>query len=504
MMKSYKEVEGRFKRLTDLNGALAVLHWDSAAMMPAGGATARADQITALSMVCHEMMVDPSLAELMSEAEAEADKSPDDFDNWRLANLTEMRRTWRHANAVPSDLVEALSQATSACEMVWRDARPDNDFARLQPLLSDLVSLVQEVAAAKSDALGVAPYDALLDEFDPGTRSADIDPLFDDLDIFLPEFLQKVTDVQANGQQPEAFAGSFAIADQRALAERLMHQLGFDFDFGRLDISHHPFTGGVPDDVRITTRYYEDDFTQSLMGVLHETGHALYERGLPAQWRHQPVGLARGMTMHESQSLIIEMLACRSEEFVRYLTPLVRETFSGSGPAWETENLVRLYRRVTPGLIRVDADEVTYPAHGILRYRLEKNLISGNLAVADLPGAWNEAMQKSLGLTPPDDRDGVLQDIHWPSGAFGYFPTYTLGAIAAAQLFDAAQSDNDAVLTGLEQGDFEPLLSWLRAHVHGQGSLMSTQDLMIQATKQPLDIDIYKAHLTRRYLGHQD
>ena len=210
------------------------------------------------------------------------------------------------------------------------------------------------------------------------------------------------------------------------------------------------------------------------------------------------------MTMHESQSLIIEMLACRSEEFVRYLTPLVKETFGGSGPAWEAENLVRHYRRVQPGLIRVDADEVTYPAHVILRYRLEKNLISGDLTVADLPGAWNEAMQKSLGLTPPDDRDGVLQDIHWPSGAFGYFPTYTLGAIAAAQLFDAAQSDNDAVLTGLEQGDFEPLLSWLRAHVHGQGSLMSTQDLMIQATKQPLDIDIYKAHLTRRYLGHQD
>jgi carboxypeptidase Taq len=501
MMKAYNETEGRFKRLTDLNGALAVLHWDSAAMMPAGGATARADQITALSLVCHDMMVDPALNDLLSRAENEADSNPDDFDNWHLANLAEMRRMWRHANAVPADLVEALSQATSACEMVWRDARPDNDFARLEPLLSHLVSLVREVATAKSEALGISPYDALLDEFDPGTRSIEIDPLFDGLDDFLPDFLAAVQDRQNSGPQPEPLSGKFAIADQRALAERLMHQLGFDFDFGRLDVSHHPFTGGVPDDVRITTRYYEDNFTQSLMGVLHETGHALYERGLPAQWRHQPVGAARGMTMHESQSLIIEMLACRSEEFVRYLTPLVQDAFKGKGPAWEADNLISHYRRVHPGLIRVDADEVTYPAHVILRYRLEKNLISGDLSVADLPGAWNEAMQKSLGLKPPSDIDGVLQDIHWPSGAFGYFPTYTLGAMAAAQLFDAAVQENDGVLIGLEHGDFGPLLTWLRTHVHALGSLMSTRDLMIRATKKPLDVEIYKAHLTRRYLG---
>jgi carboxypeptidase Taq len=501
MMKSYNELEGRFKRLTDLNGALAVLHWDSAAIMPAGGATARADQITALSLVCHDIMVDPSLADLLSKAETEAESSPAEFDAWRLANLTEMRRLWRHANAVPADLVEALSQTTSACEMAWRDARPNNDFAALAPLLADLVSLVQQVATAKSEALGVSPYDALLDEFDPGTRSADIDPLFDDLDVFLPEFLQKVQEAQAKGSGPEPLSGPFALDDQRALAEQLMLKLGFDFDFGRLDVSHHPFTGGVPDDVRITTRYFEDDFTQSLMGVLHETGHALYERGLPAQWRHQPVGVARGMTMHESQSLIIEMLACRSEEFVRYLTPLVRETFGGSGPAWEADNLIRHYRQVEPGLIRVDADEVTYPAHVILRYRLEKSLISGDLKVADLPGAWNEAMQKSLGLTPPDDSDGVLQDIHWPSGAFGYFPTYTLGAMAAAQLFEAAQRDDEATVSGLEQGDFKPLQIWLGDRVHSQGSLMSTQDMMLQATGKKLDVEIYKAHLTRRYLG---
>ncbi len=500
-MKAYNDVEGRFKRLTDLNGALAVLHWDSAAMMPAGGASARADQIAALSLVCHELMTDPVLDETLTSAEREIEKNPDDFDNWHTANVEEMRRMWRHANAIPADLVEALSQATSACEMVWRDARPENDFAKLEPLLSHLVSLVTEVAQIKSEALGIDPYDALLDEFDPGARASDIDPLFDGLEDFLPDFRAKVQEAQAAGPQPEPLAGSFPVSDQRALAERLMHQLGFDFEFGRLDVSHHPFTGGVPDDVRITTRYYESDFTQSLMGVLHETGHALYERGLPGQWRHQPVGAARGMTLHESQSLIIEMLACRSEPFIRYLTPLVRETFGGNGPAWEPENLVRHYRRVEPGLIRVDADEVSYPSHVILRYRLERAMIAGDLKVADLPGAWNEAMEKALGQTPPDDRDGCLQDIHWPSGAFGYFPTYTLGAIAAAQLFEAAVRDSEEVLPGLESGNFQPLLAWLRSHVHALGSLMSTQDLLMRATGKPLNIETYKAHLEERYLG---
>lgn len=499
-MNGYNSVQARFKRLTDLNGALAVLHWDSAAMMPAGGASARADQIAALSLICHELMTDEALDETLSEAETEVANSPDDFDNWHVANIEEMRRMWRHANAVPADLVEALSQATSSCEMVWREARPQNDFAKLEPLLSHLVSLVREVAAAKSEAMGLSAYDALLDEHDPGMRSADIDPLFDDLRNFLPGFLNEVREAQASRPQPHALAGNFAISDQRALAERLMHQLGFDFDFGRLDVSHHPFTGGVPDDVRITTRYYKDDFTQSLMGVLHETGHALYERGLPEQWRHQPVGAARGMTLHESQSLVIEMLACRSEEFITYLTPLVAETFGGGGPSWESANLIRHYRRVEPGLIRVDADEVSYPAHVILRYRLEKAMISGDLAVADLPGAWSEVMRETLGLTPPDDKDGCLQDIHWPSGAFGYFPTYTLGAIAAAQFFDAARDQSPDLSEALGQGDFTPLLSWLRSHVHALGSLLPTQDLLERATGKKLDVATYQNHLRRRYL----
>jgi carboxypeptidase Taq len=279
-----------------------------------------------------------------------------------------------------------------------------------------------------------------------------------------------------------------------------MEVLGFDFAHGRLDESAHPFTGGVPDDVRITTRYDEGDFTKSLMAVLHETGHALYELGLPRAWRYQPVGRARGMTVHESQSLLIEMQACRSRAFLELAAPILREAFGGEGPAWEPENLARIYTEVKPDFIRVDADEVTYPAHVILRYRLEKQMVAGGLEVADLPAAWGAEMKGLLGIVPPNDRLGCLQDIHWPDGAWGYFPTYTLGAMTAAQLFEAAQRADPDVYPGIGRGDFGPLRAWLRSNVHGQGSLLSTEDLLVHATGRPLDAGIYLAHLRARYL----
>jgi carboxypeptidase Taq len=236
------------------------------------------------------------------------------------------------------------------------------------------------------------------------------------------------------------------------------------------------------------------------MGVLHETGHALYEQGRPAAWRRQPAGQARGMSLHESQSLIVEMQACRSSAFMAFLAPLLREAFGGTGPAFEPDNLHRLATRVEPGFIRVDADEVTYPAHVVVRYDVEKALIAGDLDIRDLPGAFNEGIRDLLGLAVPNDRLGCLQDIHWPGGAWGYFPTYTLGAMIAAQLFDAACRAEPSLPAGLERGDFAPLREWLRANVHSRGSLVSTEELLAAATGRPLDAGIYRAHLERRYL----
>jgi carboxypeptidase Taq len=364
-----------------------------------------------------------------------------------------------------------------------------------------LVALVRETAAAKAEALGLDPYDALLDAYEPGGRQAEIDPLFEDLEAFLPEFLGRVLENQARRPAPVLPPGPFPIAGQRALAHEMMAALGFDFDHGRLDESRHPFCGGVPEDVRITTRYDENDFTSSLMAVLHETGHALYERGLPPAWRHQPIGLARSMSIHESQSLLIEMQVCRSRPFLAFAAPLIGRAFGGAGEAWDEDNLYRLLTRVEPGLIRVDADEVTYPAHVIVRYRLEKAIIGGTMEAADIPAAWNEGMKGLLGITPPGDGDGCLQDIHWYDGAWGYFPTYTLGAIAAAQIFAAAKSADGTITTEIAKGDFKPLLAWLGDAIHAKGSVLPVPELLTQATGRPLDAGVFKTHLEDRYLA---
>jgi carboxypeptidase Taq len=280
-----------------------------------------------------------------------------------------------------------------------------------------------------------------------------------------------------------------------------MRALGFDFDKGRLDESLHPFCGGVPDDIRMTARYDETDAATGLMAVLHETGHALYNACLPAAWRHQPVGRPRSVAVHESQSLLVEMQVCRSRPFLAYLAPLLAESFGVGGPAFAADNLYAQAIRVERGLIRVDADEVTYPLHVVLRYRLEKALVAGELEVGDLPAAWNEGMRALVGVVPPDDRLGVLQDIHWPSGAIGYFPCYTLGAILAAQLYEALIADEPGVPAHIERGDFRPLLAWLRANVHELGARYETRELVARATGRPLELQPFLRHLETRYLA---
>ncbi|MBT6429778.1 MAG: carboxypeptidase M32, partial [Rhodospirillaceae bacterium] len=429
MKTAYEDLCGRYARLANLNGAAAVLHWDAAAMMPRGGAEARAEQLATLSLVTHEMLCGEDVADLLDQADAV------DLDTWERANLREMRTKWSHATALPGDLVAAMSRAGSACEMVWRTARAADDFATLRPYLEEVVALVRQAAAAKAEALDCTPYDALLSQYEPGMRSVDIDRHFDDLADFLPDLLDRVL---AHQTTPVAAPEKMPAAVQEKLSRRLLAALGFDFDHGRLDVSLHPFTGGVADDVRLTTRYDEADPLGSLYPALHEGGHGMYERGLPTAWRGQPVGQSMGMAVHESQSLLVEMQVCRGDAFLGFLAPLLAEMGGVSGPAWEGPGLARRVRHVARSLIRVEADEVTYPLHIIHRYRLEKALLSGDLAVADLPGAWREGMAQLVGIKVPNDRDGCMQDIHWMDGAFGYFPTYTLGAMAAVQIYQAA------------------------------------------------------------------
>jgi carboxypeptidase Taq len=493
----YAELERRFARLSAVNRASAILNWDRSAMMPEGASEDRADQLATLEVVAHGMISAPDMPELLARAEEGAQG----LDRWRAANLREMRRKWIHETALPADLVETRTRATSACEMAWREARRNADFRSLLPTLSQVLDVMRRVGEAKAAALGTSLYDALLDEFEPGGRCARIDALFAELHAFLPDLLGRVRERQASAPQPLELDGPFPVAQQRKLGEDLIRLIGFDFRHGRLDVSAHPFSGGTADDVRITTRYDEADFASSLMGTLHETGHGLYEAGLPRDWRRQPVGNARGMVLHESQSLLMEMQACRSDAFLSFAAPRMRAAFGKDGPAWTADNIHRLYTRVAPGFIRVDADEVTYPLHVMLRYRLERAMLSGDLALADLPGAWNDGMRELLGIVPTNDAQGCLQDIHWPDGGWGYFPTYTLGALAAAQLFAAARRANPGLLAAIGKGDFCPLLAWLRANVHGKGSIESTDEVLIEATGDRLGTAAFKAHLETRYLS---
>jgi carboxypeptidase Taq len=491
-MSAYRALETRFKRGADLYGALSMLQWDHQVMMPPGGNAVRAEQMATLRQIAHELLTSAETGDLLDQAASEA------LDPWQAANLREMRRRYVHATALTSDLVVATVRAAAEAEMRWREARPSADFALLRPALEEVVRLTREKAAAKSAALGLPLYDALLDGYEPGMRSAEIDALFAPLAAFLPDFLEQVLGRQA---APLPITATFPAARQKALGERLMAALGFEFDHGRLDESLHPFCGGVPDDVRMTARYDERDLASGLMAVLHETGHALYNAGLPAAWRHQPVGAPRSTGVHESQSLLIEMQVCRSRAFLGYLAPLLGATFEVDGAAFTADNLYRQATRVERSLIRVDADEVTYPLHIILRYRLEQALLGGDLEVADLPGAWNDGMKELLGIVPPSDREGVLQDIHWPTGAFGYFPCYTLGALMAAQLFEALAAAVPELAAEIGRGEFGSLLGWLRANIHEQGSLPETQELLVQATGRPLTPQPFLAHLERRYLA---
>jgi carboxypeptidase Taq len=495
-MTAYQQLETRFRRIGAIEGAISILHWDAAAMMPTGGAAARTEQLAALRGIAHQHLTMPEIGDLLAEAESERGA----LNEWQRANLREMRRRHVHVTALSGALVEAESRACSECEAVWRDARPQDDFAAVLPFLGRVLRLEREIAATKAEHLGTSPYEALLDQYEPGGSVTTIDRLFDELARFLPDLLAAVLSRQATLPPSPTPSGPFPVELQRRIGMQLMERIGFDFKHGRLDVSAHPFCGGVPDDVRITTRYDENDFARALMGVLHETGHALYQRGLPEGWRLQPVGRARGMAVHESQSLFLEMQVCRSRAFLTFAAPILREAFAGEGAGWDPDALYRRQTHVQRSLIRVDADEVTYPAHVILRYRLERAMLAGDLRPTDLPGAWAEGLQQLLGIAPANDREGCLQDIHWYDGVWGYFPTYTLGALIAAQLFEAAREAIPDLLETITQGEFAPLLSWLRERVHKKGSLLSTAELLESATGQPLGTASFECHLHHRYL----
>ncbi len=489
-MTPYQRLEQAFARIATLNEAAAMLGWDAAAMMPPGGAQARGEQMATLAGLAHELLCAPALADDLAAAEHQAEP-------WAAQNLILMREAHTRATALPRDLVEASARANSACETIWRTARKAADFAAVRPALAEVFNLTRQSAQVLGAALSLSPYDALMSQYQRGIRAADVAPIFANYASFLQKALPQAEEIQNRRGHESLPPGPYATDIQEALCRRLAAAAGLNFSAARLDRSAHPFCGGTPADIRITTRYDEADPLSAITGVLHETGHALYEQHLPAAWRRQPVGEAAGMATHESQSLIIEMQAVRSDEFLGYLAPVLSKAFNKS---ITQAALARRLRHVARSFIRVEADELTYPAHVLLRFRLEQALLRGDLQVADLPGAWNDGLHELLGITPPDDAQGCLQDIHWYDGAIGYFPSYTLGAMAAAQLFAAARKALPALAAHLASGDFTPLTKWLHENVHAQASRFGFNEILKAATGENLNPAAFQEHLTSRYL----
>ncbi len=490
-MDTYQQLVQHWQKIANFQHLSSIVGWDQAAVMPSGGAKARSKAMADLSVHIHSLMTQPQLSDWFSAA------GEQNLNTTEQANLREMRRQWQQSNVLPEKLVQAKSLAGSHCEHAWRQQRTDNDWQGFAANWREVVALSQEEAQIRAAATGVSPYDAMLDLYEPGTKTASLNTVFSQVKSWLPTLIDQVVEKQA--AQPVIIPdGKFPPAEQKALGLKIMQLLGFDFNHGRLDESVHPFCGGVASDVRITTHYSEDECVQSLMGIIHETGHARYEQGLPKSLADQAAGQPRSMGIHESQSLFFEMQLGHSDAFIRQLAKLAGEHFTG--PAFTPDNMATLYNRVNKDYIRIYADEVTYPAHVILRYEIERDLINGAISYQDVPELWDQKMTQYLGLSTKDNyRNGCLQDIHWTDGSFGYFPSYTLGAMYAAQ-FMAAMTKTVDVERSIQSGDLTPIFQWLESNIWSKGSLLTTDELVKQATGETLNPAHFQTHLENRYL----
>jgi carboxypeptidase Taq len=492
---AYAELARQQQKIYRFRHFSSMASWDRAAMMPPKGNEARAAAQAELEAHIHRLRTDPKQKDLLQAAEQEP------LDEVERSNLREIRRDYRLATALPESLVEAQLVAAARCEHAWRTQRKNNDWAGFLPNLREVMRLAREEARLLSEATGVSRYEAMLDQYEPGMTVAELDRLFGDLKTWLPGLAAKARQRQARETIAEP-AGPFPVAKQREVSLAVVKLLGFDFEAGRLDESAHPFNGGVPEDIRMTTRYNEANGIDSLMSTIHETGHARYEQNLPRDWLGQPVGRARSSAVHESMSLSFEMQLARSRAFVGLLAPLLARAY-GPQPAFEADNLHRVFTRVkADNLIRVAADECTYPLHVILRYEIERPLVEGEIECEDIPELWNTKMRDYLDLdTRGNYTNGCMQDVHWSEGLVGYFPTYTLGAMYAAQWFAAIRRAHPDFDTRVAAGDASQAYDWIRANIWSQARRWETAELARRASGEPLNAAHFRRHLESRYLA---
>ena len=472
----------RLREIGTLRSVQATLSWDQETMMPAAAAEFRGEEMALLSTLIHRQFTDAELGDLMEAAGEQAELREDPA---LLADLREIRRDYANACKLPVDLVSELSLASTRGLTAWKQAREESRFEHFRPHLETLLDLNRRKAACLQDGDEGEPYDALLDEYEPGFKGSRVEALFTPL---RRELVPLIEDLAGAPDRPDPAIHEQKIDVDRQIrfSREIARAIGYDFDAGRLDISTHPFTEGLaPGDTRITSRFQEAPFADGLGSTMHEAGHALYEQGLPKNEYHgRPLSEAVSLGIHESQSRLWENQVGRSRPFWNWAAPRAGEILGLEDP--DPDSVYRAMNLVSPGLIRVESDEATYNLHIMLRFDLERAMLHGELQPADLPAAWNERVLSDLGLTVPDDARGCLQDIHWSMGAIGYFPTYTLGNLYSAQIWEAVRKEMPDLDARMEAGEFEPLLSWLRENIHRHGRRWPAEELGERVTGKRL------------------
>jgi carboxypeptidase Taq len=492
---AYAELIRRTKEAAVLSACGAVLGWDERTYMPRNGSTFRGDQMGLIARLTHEMATDPKVGECLAAVEGSTlTKNPESPE---AVNVQEIRRGYDRAVKLPKDLVEELARVTTRAQQVWQEARAANDFPAFRPWLEKVVALKRREA----DAVGYKdhPYDALIDEYEPGATAADVRQVFASLSADLVPLIAAIAGSKRRPRR-DVLEREYPVEAQQAFVRSAAEAIGFDFESGRLDVTTHPFCSGIgPGDCRITTRYNPRFFNEAFFGVLHETGHGLYEQGLPAEHFGTPRGSYCSLGIHESQSRMWENQVGRGRPFWQQFFPKAQRAFPTALGDVPLDDFYFAINEARPSFIRVEADEATYNLHIILRFELELALLSGDLKPGDLPGAWNERFSKMFGLTPPDDRRGCLQDIHWSMGGIGYFPTYTLGNLYAAQLMRAAREQLPGLDDSFAQGEFRPLKSWLNEKVHLPGRSYWSEALCRRVTGEGLRHEPLVGYLRDKY-----
>jgi carboxypeptidase Taq len=492
----------RLLEIQRINSASSVLSWDQETYMPAGGGAARAEQIAVLQGLAHQKLVSPEIEQLLSQwidpATGQAAEQPGDL--WDEPSRSLLREVWRdfsRAKKLPSDFVMTLSRECSLAQQVWAEAKTQNTFAKFLPNLRTVLSLKRQEA----QYLGYtdSPYNALLDVYEPGSTIAALQPIFAQLKARLVPLLRRITESHVRIDD-SILRHSYDQTRQLEFGRLVLTAMGYDFERGRLDLSAHPFTTSFhPTDVRVTTRVYERELQSCLFSCIHEGGHGLYDQGLDQRYFGTPLGDSVSLGIHESQSRLWENCVGRSRSFWRFFYPILQQTFHNQLQSVDAKQFYAAINCVKPSFIRVEADELTYNLHIMLRFEIEQDLIEGKVQPEDLPALWNQKMEEYLGITPTSDAEGVLQDVHWSFGAFGYFPTYTLGNLYSVQFFEQAKLEIPRLEESIASGQLLELRRWLEQKIHRWGRMFTPDHLARRVTGTTISPDPFLSYVEKKY-----